>query len=797
MARAPAQLRALGPGAGTGWPPPDNPGVKRVSTVLRPWALIFALGLAPAAQSPALAAFDLPPIERIVNYQPRQPLQVFTADGVDIGQFGSERRQYVPLAQMPRLMQDAVLAVEDWRFREHSGVDPQGIARAALALLTGGRRQGASTITQQLVRTMLLTQQFTPERKAKEILLALKVEQALSKDRILEIYLNEIFLGQRAYGFAAAAQTYFGKPMNRLSIAETAMLAGLPQNPHYANPVMNFERAVARQHIVLSRMRAVDVITEAQHAAALAEKLVIRPPGQQDIHAGHVAEMARRLVVERFGTEAYTAGLRVTTSLRASDQQAAHAAVRRGLLAYDRRSPWRGPEDHEVLPAHDGPELEKAAAQALKEHRDDEQLRAAIVLSATPKEVHAQLVSGARVVLSGEGLRWGQPALAAKAPQRLKIQRGSIIRVAAVGKGWALAQWPEADAALVAMDTHTGRIRALVGGFDFTRQPLNHVTQAWRQPGSAFKPFIYSAALESRVMPATVVDDLPFVSGTWAPQNSDGRFDGPLPVHEALARSRNMVSIRLLQHAGVPEVRQWAARFGIDPARQPDNLTLALGSGSVTPLQMTQAYATFANGGWRVTPVLVERITDAQGKVLFEAPPAPVLTEDQRVVPPRNVFVMNRMLNEVTRSGTAARAQGVLRRTDIYGKTGTTNEAVDAWFAGFQPSLAAVVWMGHDEPRSLGERESGGGLALPIWLDYMAQALKGVPVAEVPPPPAGLVRESAGWQYAEWQGGGWVSALRAEGGAVYATAPEAVAASAPPGTPATSQPGNPEAAVLP
>ena len=755
----------------------------------RPLALGLAIGLVPLAPAPAAAAFDLPPLDRIVHYQPRQPLQVFTADGVDIGQFGSERRQYVPLSQTPRLMQDAVLAVEDWRFREHSGVDPRGMARAALALLTGGMRQGASTITQQLVRTMLLTQQFTAERKAKEILLALKVEQALSKDRILEIYLNEIFLGQRAYGFAAAAQTYFGKPMNRLSLAETAMLAGLPQNPHYANPVMSLDRAVARQRIVLARMRAVGVITEAQHQAALAEKLAIRPPGQQDLQAGHVAEMARRMVVERFGSEAYTAGLRVYTSLRAADQQAAHAAVRRGLLAYDRRGPWRGPEDQETLPPGDGPQLEQAAARALKEHRDDEQLRAAIVLAASPRELRVQLTSGERLALTGEALRWAQPALAPKAAPPLKIQRGSIVRVTDAGKGWTLAQWPAAQSGLVAMDTRSGRIRALVGGFDFARQPLNHVTQAWRQPGSAFKPFLYSAALESRVMPATRVDDLPVVVGSWAPQNSDGQYDGAVGLREALARSKNMVSIRLLQHVGLADARSWAGRFGLDPVRQPENLTLALGAGSVTPLQMVQGYATLANGGWRVAPVLVERITDAQGKLLFEAPPAPVLAEDQRAIPERNAFVMNRLLNEVTRTGTAARAQAQLRRPDVYGKTGTTNEAVDAWFAGYHPSLAAVVWMGHDEPRSLGERESGGGLALPIWLEYMAQALKGVPVAEIPPTPPGVIREGAEWHYAEWQSGGWVLALRAEGGAVYATPPDVAIMPTPlPADPAGSVP---------
>jgi len=739
-------------------------------------ARVSILLLLPAgvAAPPAMAAFELPPIDRIVNYQPKLPLQVFTADGVEIAQFGAERRIYTPLVRTPKLLQQAVLAVEDSRFREHSGIDPKGMARALLSLLTGGMKQGASTITQQLVRTMLLSQRFTPERKAKEIMLALKVEQELSKDRILEIYLNEIFLGQRAYGFAAAAQTYFGKPLDRLTLAETAMLAGLPQNPHYANPVANFERATQRQHIVLERMHATGVIGAAALAAARAEKLVVRSPLDSVLHAGHVAEMARRAVVERFGPEAYTQGIRVVTSLRAADQKAARAALRKGVLEYDRKGPWRGPEDFEPLPGGDGAELERAAAQALKDHRDDEQLRVAVVLQASAKELRVQLASGERVTLGGDGLRWALPGLAPKAKAPLVIRRGAIVRVIQqpAGKGWAISQWPQVQAALVALDPPSGRVRALVGGFDFTQQPFNHVTQAWRQPGSSFKPLLYSAALERGVMPATVIDDLPFTAANgWSPQNSDGQFDGPITLRQALIRSKNLVSVRLAQQVGVGPVRDWAGRFGLDPARQPDNLTLALGAGSATPLQMAQAYATFANGGWRVNPVLVERITDAQGKVLFEAPPPAALTEDTRAIPARNVFVTSSLLNDVTRTGTAARAQATLRRSDLYGKTGTTNDAVDAWFAGFQPGVAAVVWVGHDEPRSLGDRESGGGLALPIWIDYMAAVLKGVPVAQPGPPPPGLVRSGDDWLYEEWLNGGWISRISTETGVLRAGAP--------------------------
>lgn len=743
----------------------------------------MALVLAPAAlwlgaRPAAAATFELPPIDRIVNYQPKLPLQVFTADGVEIAQFGAERRDYVPLARTPKLLQDAVLSVEDARFREHSGVDPKGMARAAFAMLTGGRKQGASTITQQLVRTMLLTRELTVERKAKEILLAFKVEEALSKDRILEIYLNEIFLGQRAYGFAAAARTYFGKPMDQLTLAEAAMLAGLPQNPYYANPVANFDRAVQRQRVVLERMRATGAITEQQLAVARAEKLSIRPPGQRSVNAEHVAEMARRTVVDRFGAGAYTTGLRVTTSLRAAEQRAAFDAVQSGVLAFDRRGAWRGPEGFEALPASNGPELESAAALALKDHRDDETLRVAVVLSASPKELRVQLASGERVSVKGEGLRWVQPGLSAKAKPALKLTRGAVVRVLSKGHAktsetWAMAQWPEAEAALVALDTQSGRVRALVGGFDFTRQPFNHVTQSWRQPGSAFKPLLYSAALEARVMPATLVDDLPFTAPNgWSPGNGNGAYRGPITLRTALTQSSNLASVRVLQHVGTQRAREWSTRFGMDAQRHPDNLTLALGTGLVTPLQMAGAYATLANGGWRVAPVIIEKITDAQGKVLFEAPPPAALTEDNRALPERNAYVMSSLLNDVTRTGTAARAQALLNRTDIYGKTGTTNDAVDAWFTGYHPSLATAVWMGYDKPRSLGGGASGGALALPIWIDFMAAALKGVPVAQPPQPPAGLSRVNGEWIYSEWvDGGGWVSSISDAGGTQYAGPP--------------------------
>ncbi|MCK6426592.1 MAG: PBP1A family penicillin-binding protein [Burkholderiaceae bacterium] len=751
---------------------------------------LLLLGVATAAILP-----QLPSLDEVIEYRPRQPLQVLTRDGVEIAQFGSERRQFVPIGQIPQRMKDAVIAVEDARFYEHAGLDPMGIGRAVWMNLTG-RRGGGSTITQQVARNFFLSSRRTVERKFKEALLALRIEQQLGKDQILELYMNQIYLGHRAYGFGAAAQVYFGKPLAQLSIAEAAMLAGLPQNPAYANPISNFERATARQRVVLQRMHETGKISAAELAAARAEKLVIRPRQFAAVHAEHVAEMARRMVFERYGARAYTEGFRVTTSLVAADQEAAWSALRRGILEHDRRQPWRGPEDREELPA-DAEAGSAAVAQALKDHRDDEDLRVAIVLRASPREIQAQLASGEVISVSGDGLRWAQAALGPKADRATAITRGAILRVvarparpapsgSAAGSGpiaWAVSQWPQVQGAFVSLDPVTGRVRALVGGFDFTRQPFNHVTQAWRQPGSTLKPFLYSAVLEHGIMPATLIEDAALegsdVEGAWNPQNYDGEFAGPLTLRQALARSKNLVSIRLLRHIGLTQAQQWMGRFGFDGARQPDNLTLALGAGSTTPMQMAGAFGVLANGGHRVDPLVIERITDAKGNVVFQAPAAPPLSEARRVVPARNVFLTNQLLQEVTRSGTAARAQARLGRPDLYGKTGTTNDAVDAWFAGFQPGLVAVVWLGYDEPRSLGSRETGGGLALPVWIAYMTQALRGVPVA-VAAAPAGVSYGAQDWVYDEYLDGSFVRSIGVDEDSLAALAAAAAASDAPP-----------------
>ena len=749
-------------------------------------------------------ANDLPPTTKATAYRPVQHLQVFTSDGVEIAQFGSERRLFVPIAKTPLALRDAVIATEDHSFYEHGGISWRGLARAVVANLSGGMPQGASTITQQVARTFFLSTRRTPERKVKEALLALQLERELTKDQILELYLNQIYLGQRTYGFGAAAPAYFGRPLDQLTLAETALIAGLPQNPIHANPIANAASAERRMRWVLQRMRASGKITQAAHDAALAQKLVYRRSQAPSIEAQHVAEMARRAVVERIGEQAYSEGVRVTTSLRAEDQRAAHTALRRALMAHERKQAWRGPEDFESLPAADAPGADRAAGLALRDARDDEDLRVAVVLAASPREVQARLASGEAVTIAGEGLRTLRgvaAALAPNAPEKLAIRRGSIVRLVSVpvpapragsmaaatakpAPGWVIAQWPQADAAFVSLDPTTGRIRALVGGFEFGRQQFNRVTDAWRQPGSAFKPFLYSAAFEHGVMPETVVDDLPLTTPEggvprWNPGNSDGQFAGPISVREALVRSRNLPSVRLLEHVGLNAARDWARRFGFDDDKLPRNLTLALGAGSTTPLQLAQAYAVLANGGHRIDAVLIERIVDARGLVLFEAPAAPPLDDNNRVVPAANVFLVDTLLRDVTARGTAAKAQAQLGRSDLYGKTGTTNDAVDAWYAGFQPGLVAVAWMGYDEPRSLGEGESGGGLALPIWIEAVERALRSVPPAPLAAPP-GVVAVGSDWRYTMFESGGFLAKVGGDAPLAPADPAASVPEAAPP-----------------
>ena len=713
----------------------------------------------------AVAYPNLPDISALSDYRPKLPMRVYSSDGVVIGEFGEERRSLTPIKDIPQVMKDAVLAIEDARFFSHGGVDYLGVIRAGLANLGQAKAQGASTITMQVARNVYLSAEKTYTRKIYEILLTFKLEHLLSKDQILEIYMNQIFLGNRAYGFAAASEAYFGKPLKDISIAEAAMLAGLPKAPSAYNPIVNPKRAKARQLYIIERMEDNGFITSAQATAAKAEELIVKTgPDAGRVHAEFIAETVRQLVFSQYGDQTYTRGLNVYTTLSAVDQTAAYKALRKGIMDYERRQIYRGPEKFVDLP-QDAREAEEAIDDALIDNPDNGDVMSAVVLEANPKKIVAMRPNSESIEITGDGLKPAQSGLADKAAPNIKIRRGAVIRVAKTSKGtWEITQLPEVEGAFVALDPRDGAIRALVGGFDFEKNKFNHVTQAWRQPGSSFKPFIYSAALEKGFTPATVINDAPLffdasVTGgqPWEPKNYDGTFDGPMSMRTALKKSKNMISIRILQSIGPNYAQDWINRFGFESDKHPAYLTMALGAGSVTPIQMATAYSVFANGGYRINPYLITKITDQKGKVLVETK-APVLTEASRGIDARNAFLMSSLLQEVARSGTAAKAQATLKRPDLYGKTGTTNDSIDTWFVGYQPTLAAAVWMGYDTPKKLGDRETGGGLSLPVWIDFMSHALKGVPVTELPVP-AGLVNQGGEWYYEEYAKGTGVSSV--------------------------------------
>jgi penicillin-binding protein 1A len=737
-------------------------------------ALLWAVGLGVAGLlslmlitgvSLVMAYPNLPDISDLAEYSPKLPLRIFTAEGDLIGEFGEERRNLTPIKEIPQIMKDAVLSIEDARFYQHGGVDYLGILRAGVANLGKRKSQGASTITMQVARNVYLSTEKTYTRKIYEILLTFKLEHMLTKDQILEIYMNQIFLGNRAYGFASASEAYFGKPLKDISIAEAAMLAGLPKAPSAYNPINNPKRAKVRQQYIIERMLDNGFITAEQAAKAKVEVLQIRSSSdKQKVHAEYVAETVRQLIYAQYGTETYTRGMNVFTTLNSADQEAAYKALRQGIMDFERRQIYRGPEKFVTLPSN-AKDLEDAIDDALDDTPDNGDVMSAVVLEASARKVVAIRQNGEQFEITGEGLRPAQSGLSDKASPAVQIRRGAIIRVVKLPKGsWEITQLPEVEGALVALNPKDGSIKALVGGFDFVKNKFNHVTQAWRQPGSSFKPFIYSAALEKGFTPATVVNDAPlfFDAGVtggqpWEPKNYDGTFDGPMSLRRGLAKSKNMISIRVLQSVGARNAQDWITHFGFEAEKHPAYLTMALGAGSVTPMQMATAYSVFANGGYRVQPFLITKITDQRGKVLIQTETAE-LSEEHRAIPARNAFTMTSLLQEVTRSGTAAKAQATLKRPDVYGKTGTTNDAMDAWFAGYQPSLAAIVWIGYDTPRKLGDRETGGGLSLPIWIRFMETALHNIPVQE-PSAPEGLVQVGGEWFYAELGASGGVRNL--------------------------------------
>ncbi|HMV04041.1 MAG TPA: penicillin-binding protein 1A [Accumulibacter sp.] len=722
------------------------------------YPIVFVLGLAGIVLALAvvvlsLAYPNLPSLDILTDYHPKMPMRIYTADGYLIGEFGEERRAFVSIQDVPEIMKQAILAAEDERFYQHRGIDTLGVLRALHAnLIGGGKRQGASTITQQVAKNFFLSSEKTYTRKLYEALLSVKIEHNLSKDQILELYVNQIFLGQRAYGFATAAQTYFGKPLADLTIAEAAMLAGLPKAPSAYNPVINPTRARLRQQYVLRRMNELGFISAAQQEAALAQALVIkREVNESVVHAEYVTEMARQIAAERFPDDVYTRGLRVYTTILKKDQEAAYNSLRRGVLEYDRRHGYRGAEAYVDL-SEIKSEQDEALDELLQDFQDAEDLHPAIILHIDARKVRAYRRGGEVVTINGDGLRFAARMLDDKAPPTKRLRRGAVIRVQTDEKNnWRIVQMPEAEAAFLAADPRDGAVRALVGGFDFNRSQFNHATQAWRQPGSSFKPFIYSGALEKGFTPASVINDEPIsfpasVTGSqsWEPKNYDGRYEGPMRMRTALAKSKNMVSIRLLQASGVRFVQDYVTRFGFDADKHPPYLTMALGAGSVTPWQMVTAYAVFANGGYRIRPYIVSEIQDDKKQVLARAEPITAGDDSLRAIDARNAYLMDSMLRDVTIYGTAARASATLKRKDLAGKTGTTNEHVDAWFCGYQQTVVGCSWIGFDQPRNLGSGETGGTAALPTWIGYMAGVLKDVPESFLPPPQGVVARASPG-----------------------------------------------------
>ena len=693
----------------------------------------------------ALIYPTLPSLDALTDYQPKLPLRVYSEDGYLIDEFGEERRAYISIEHVPQNLKDAVLAIEDRRFYQHSGVDIKGILRAIKNNITGRSHEGASTITMQVAKNFFTTPngKRTLITKINEAMLALKIEHTLSKDKILELYINQIYLGQRAYGFAAASQVYYGKPLEKLNLAEAALLAGLPKAPSGYNPFVNPKRAIVRQNEVLHDMYRFGFIKEPVYQAALKQPLRFKASKQaRDLAADYVAEIVRESLYAKYQEDIYSSGLKVYTTIRKANQEAANVAVREGVLDYDSRHGFRGPEKvldiDKLLSSNQADSLN----EALDAFEESNGFIPAIVTSLSPKSIHAHTKTGEDIEITGKGLALVTKTLNEKNPAKRLLNAGAVIRVSKTSgskdnKDWRVVQLPQVESALIALDPDTGAVRALVGGFDFNRNKFNHATQAWRQPGSSFKPFIYSAALEKGFTPATIVEDDPLSFSAeetgdkaWTPHNFDNTFEGPIRLRQALVKSKNLVSIRVLQSIGPSYAQDYITRFGFSAKDHPAYLTMALGAGSVTPWQMATAYAVFANGGYRIKPNLIAKIVDQHGKVIAETKFMRAKQGAPRVIDARNAFIMNSMMQDVVRRGTATRALQ-LGRGDLAGKTGTTNDHFDAWFAGYNPKQVAIAWIGYDKPRPLGGSETGGAAALPIWIKYMATALRGMPEEEV------------------------------------------------------------------
>jgi len=707
------------------------------------WHYLILFGLVCGMIVTALIALSitliyptLPSLEKITDYKPIQPLRIYSADQYLIGEFGEERRAFTKIDKIPKQMQDAVIAIEDRRFYSHGGVDFKGILRAARNNLSGRSHEGASTITMQVAKNF-----FTgPNRKRniitkiKEALLAIKIEKALEKDQILELYLNQIYLGQRSYGFSAAAQIYYAKSLNDLTLAESALLAGLPKAPSGYNPFHRPKKAIARQHEVLRDMQRYGFISKEQFDEAIAQELVFKKAkkSKNALSADYVAELARQLLYKRYGDEIYNSGLKVYTTILKENQEAANQAVTDGILEYQQRQGYKKAEKWIDLSTLDANNLEQAMEDALADIETYNNFIPAIVTQTAAKSVEVFTKNSEKLTITGKGLSLLKRNLRLKDSKKHKIKAGSVVRLVEIKDGWKIVQLPEVESALVALDPKNGAIKALVGGFNYHKNKYNHVTQAYRQAGSSFKPFVYSAALEKGFTPASIIEDEPITmtgrevgSGKmWEPKNYDSKYDGPIRMRTALIKSKNVVSIRILDSIGTRYAQDYAQKFGFSPEHNPPYLTMALGAGEVTPLGLANGYAIFANGGYRIEPHIISKITNSEGKVIEEQTFPIAGKTAPLVIDERNAFLMTSMLRDVVQRGTARRARS-LGRQDLAGKTGTTNKTIDAWFSGYTPHEVAIAWMGYDKPRSLGRVETGGRAALPVWIKYMKTALKG------------------------------------------------------------------------
>lgn len=730
------------------------------STLFKVFAALFILSLIAAAVVYFFLAPKLPDTQTLKQTQFQIPLRIYSSGGELMAEFGEKRRIPVEYQEIPSQMIDAFLAAEDDRFYQHPGVDYQGIIRAVYSLLmTGEKTQGGSTITMQVARNFFLTSEKTYLRKLNEIILALEMEQVLTKEEILTLYLNKIYLGNRAYGVGAAANVYYGRPISELTLPEMAMIAGLPKAPSRFNPIANPERAMIRRNYVLRRMWEVGYISEQDYLEASQAPVSATYHGREiEVYAPYVAEMVRTRLIEEFGEDIYTSGFNVYTTIRGEHQQAANRALQTALLEYDRRHGYRGPIAEVELENNLSEDL---LTEKLASYDSIGPLKPAIVTEISDESATIFIKKLGYATLTLGSMKWAQKKLSTNSrgavPKKVSdvMQPGHIIRVEnRDSESWQLAQLPEAEGALVALAPHDGAVTALNGGFDYFNNKFNRVTQSRRQPGSGFKPFIYSAALEKGYTAASIINDAPVVfddpglENVWRPENYSGKFFGPTRLREALIHSRNLVSIRLLRDIGADYAVEYAKRFGFDDTMLHKNLSLALGSGNAAPWDMATAYAALANGGFKIEPYLIQRVENANGEVVFQASPKTVCetcqladanTEDDsfsvadRVMTAQNNYIMNTLLRDVVRFGTGRKAMS-LGRNDLAGKTGTTNDQLDAWFNGFHPELVAVSWVGFDRPRSLGRYETGGRAALPMWIDFMEVALQGLPESPLEQP---------------------------------------------------------------